>query len=84
MNKEKIRRRNAKALEDAAKYICTMKCGLCPMAAEKFPCPQTCTQEISPWQCWVAYFLSKHQSLSAHERPLTERGGVQDGNAAVR
>ena len=84
MNKEKIRRRNAKALEDAAKYICTMKSGLCPMAVEKFPCPQTCTQEIRPWQCWVAYFLSKHQSLSAHERLLAERGWVLNGNAAVR
>ena len=37
MNKEKIRRRNAKALEDAAKYICTMKSGLCPMAVGKSP-----------------------------------------------
>jgi hypothetical protein len=84
MNKKKMRRGSAKALDDAAKYICTMKYGLCPMAAEKFPCPQTCTQEIRPWQCWVTYFLSKHQPLLAHERSLAERGGAQDGNAAVR
>lgn len=61
------RRRSTKALEEAAKYICTMKCGMCPMAVEKFPCPQTCTLEILPWQCWITYFRSKEQPLSKQE-----------------
>lgn len=47
------------ALEIAAKYICTIKCGLCPMAVENFPCPQACTMDVRPWQCWVAYFTQK-------------------------
>ncbi|MGV1100511.1 hypothetical protein ACUUL3_14040 [Thiovibrio sp. JS02] len=49
------------ALEKAAKYICTMKCGKCPMAAEKVQCPKACTMETLPWQCWVAYFKKTRQ-----------------------
>jgi len=49
------------ALEEAAKYICTMKCGKCPMAVEKFSCPQACTTEVLPWQCWIAYFRKMRQ-----------------------
>ena len=67
MEREKIQRRSTRALEDAAKYICTMRCGLCPMAAEGFPCPQPCSEETRPWQCWIAYFQSRQQPLSAHE-----------------
>ncbi|HIJ79680.1 MAG: hypothetical protein OEY01_13170 [Desulfobulbaceae bacterium] len=44
------------ALEMAAKYICTIKCGQCPLVVEKFPCPQKCTLDVLPWQCWLAYF----------------------------
>ena len=44
------------ALESAAKYICTMKCGMCPMTVEQFPCPQSCTLDVQPWQCWISYF----------------------------
>lgn len=55
------------ALIDAAKYICTLKCGRCPMAVEKFPCPQLCTLEVRPWQCWIAYFQKEQQPLSGHE-----------------
>jgi hypothetical protein len=35
------------ALEKAAKMICTMKTGLCPIH-----------EEIRPWQCWVIHFKS--------------------------
>ena len=52
-----------KALEKAAKYICTCKCGLCPMMVEKIACPQECNLETLPWQCWFAYF----QKQSAQE-----------------
>jgi hypothetical protein len=44
------------ALEKAAKIICNMKSGLCPMREENFSgCPWACTEDIRPWQCWVAY-----------------------------
>lgn len=44
------------ALEKAAKYICTMLDGQCPMAQENIPCPTECTTQTIPWQCWVRYF----------------------------
>ena len=45
-----------RALEKAAKMICTMKCGLCPVREDNFPgCPYRCHEDILPWQCWVAY-----------------------------
>jgi len=58
---------NNDALIYAAKYICTLKCGMCPMAVEKFPCPQACTLEVRPWQCWIAYFQKNQQPLSENE-----------------
>ncbi len=47
-----------RALEKAAKYICTSKCGLCPMVVEHFSCPHRCTLRTKPWQCWLAYFTA--------------------------
>jgi hypothetical protein len=45
-----------KALEKAAKIICTLKCGRCPMQEENFPgCPCVCHEDIIPWQCWIMY-----------------------------
>jgi hypothetical protein len=53
VNKEKT---TEVALEKAAKMICNLKSGLCPMREENFPgCPWQCTEDIRPWQCWVAY-----------------------------
>ncbi|MCW5210924.1 hypothetical protein VU03_04265 [Desulfobulbus sp. N3] len=47
------------ALEKAAKMICTMKIGLCPLHEENFSgCHCTCHEEIRPWQCWVIHFKS--------------------------
>jgi hypothetical protein len=46
-----------KALEHAAKKICNLQCGLCPIREEDFAgCPVTCHEEVRPWQCWVAHF----------------------------
>lgn len=67
MDAKDIPPKTPKALEDAAKYICTMNCGKCPMAVEQFPCPQTCTMDIRPWQCWIAYFQQNQQALAEHE-----------------
>ena len=49
----------AKALEKAAKYICTLKCGRCPLVEERFPCQTECSTETLPWRCWLAYFIHK-------------------------
>jgi hypothetical protein len=44
------------ALIHAAKIICNLKCGLCPMQEDNFSdCTYTCNEDIRPWQCWVAY-----------------------------
>ncbi|WPD23239.1 MAG: hypothetical protein Q3M24_05660 [Candidatus Electrothrix aestuarii] len=44
------------ALEKAAKMICDLKSGLCPMREKRFSgCPWACTENTRPWQCWVAY-----------------------------
>ena len=53
---------NLAALENAAKYICTSKCGLCPMVVEGFKCPAECDLKTLPWQCWYKYFrdLGRH------------------------
>ena len=45
------------ALESAAKFICNLKCGLCPLREKDFQgCPYECNEDVGPWQCWVAYF----------------------------
>ena len=44
------------ALEKAAKMICTLKLGLCPVQEENFSgCPCSCHEEIVPWQCWILH-----------------------------
>lgn len=64
-----------KALEQAAKYICTTKCGLCPMMVEHFPCPGECTLDTVAWQCWISYFRTRIRQreqtdlLTADDRP---------------
>ncbi|MEW6426671.1 MAG: hypothetical protein AB1568_01415 [Thermodesulfobacteriota bacterium] len=47
---------DALALEKAAKYICTLRCGRCPMVVEHFPCPRECDLDTAAWQCWVVFF----------------------------
>lgn len=48
-----------KALEKAAKYICTAKCGLCPITEKGFECPEECKMSTLPWRCWLAYFYKQ-------------------------
>jgi len=49
-----------RALEEAAKMICTLKCGRCPLREETFRgCPGECSEEVRPWQCWVAHFMEQ-------------------------
>jgi hypothetical protein len=44
------------ALEKAAKYICNIKDGLCPMVVEKMVCRKVCPLDTLPWQCWLTHF----------------------------
>ncbi len=53
------------ALEKAAKYICTLKCGLCPMVEEGFSCPTECDTETRPWRCWVEFFKEADGKVKA-------------------
>ena len=47
------------ALEKAAKMICGLQYGRCPVKEEQFAgCPVTCHEDIRPWQCWVSHFRS--------------------------
>jgi len=47
-----------RALEEAAKMICILKCGRCPLGEKTFQgCPGECNEEVRPWQCWVAHFI---------------------------
>lgn len=50
------------ALAKAAKYVCTIKCGSCPMVVERFPCPVECTQQTMPWHCWLVYFKKQQKN----------------------
>ena len=55
------------ALTKAAKYVCTLKCGRCPMIVEGFACPTKCSLSTIPWQCWLAYFKTNIQHAQASE-----------------
>lgn len=48
-----------KALIKAAKIICDLNSGRCPMHEPDFSgCPHNCSEDIRPWQCWVAYLIT--------------------------
>ncbi len=50
----------ARALVRAAKMICELKSGLCPLRERDFTgCPHACTEDIRPWQCWVAHLTAR-------------------------
>ena len=58
MSIEQERDISERALEQAAKIICTLKCGICPIREDNFSgCPFICDEEIRPWQCWVVHLL---------------------------
>ena len=65
MAQKKTKNAQTRALEKAAKYVCTMKCGLCPLVVEQYPCPRRCTLATKPWQCWLAYFAGLSQDAPA-------------------
>lgn len=55
MNRDTTERQ---ALIRAAKIICDLKSGLCPLREPGFSgCPFVCSEDIRPWQCWVIYLL---------------------------
>ncbi len=48
---------NDQALEKAAKKICNLQCGRCPIKEEDFAgCSVDCDEEVRPWRCWVTHF----------------------------
>ncbi len=58
-----------RALEKAAKMICTMKLGLCPVVEKNFSgCPCICHEDILPWQCWVSYLLETSEEYPEKEQ----------------
>ena len=56
MREDNLLLSDQKALKKAAKYICNLKEGLCPMVVEKSECNTICSLETVPWQCWLALF----------------------------
>ena len=57
-----------KALIKAAKIICDLKSGTCPINEPDFlACPHACTEEIRPWQCWVTYLMALSGDTTATE-----------------
>ncbi len=62
-----------KALIKAAKLICDLKSGLCPIHEPGFSgCPQACTGDIRPWQCWKIHLttLARNQNNPDIAPPL--------------
>lgn len=56
----------ATALEKAAKYLCTIRCGLCPHVVEQYPCPVDCNLDTLAWECWVHFFHKRAQDAQPH------------------
>ena len=64
-----------RALIKAAKLICDLKSGLCPMHEPDFiGCPHACTEDVRPWRCWVIYLtiLSQCQNKTKTIPPLKQ------------
>lgn len=62
-----------KALIKAAKLICNLKSGLCPIREPDFlGCPFPCGEDIRPWQCWVIHLkvLASYENGSKTDPPL--------------
>ena len=67
MNNESSYDADAKALERAAKYICNLQDGLCPMAVEDFHCRSTCDSYTLPWKCWVMLFKESPEKSTMYK-----------------
>ncbi len=64
MDAEKKRDVLELALEKAAKIICNLKCGLCPLREEDFTgCSYVCDEGIRPWRCWVAHLRERSSTV---------------------
>lgn len=62
-----------KALIKAAKLICNLKSGVCPLYEPDFSgCPRPCNEDIRPWQCWVVHLttLVSNKKRTQTESPL--------------
>lgn len=86
--KEKMMIGEKKALEMAAKYICNLRDGLCPMVVENYRCLSDCGPETLPWRCWIDHFLAASgakegnkaqadpgRALPSRTRPRSKRWG---------
>lgn len=55
-----------RALEKAAKIICSLQAGRCPVKEEHFPgCPSVCNEDSLPWKCWVSYLQATANRVAA-------------------
>jgi len=64
-----------RALEEAARMICILKCGRCPLGEKTFQgCPCECNEEVRPWQCWVAHLMGLARAAGTQRE--IEQGAV--------
>ena len=56
--REKVTHQERKALEMAAKYICNLQDGRCPMVVDNYRCLSACAQDTQPWRCWIDHFMN--------------------------
>lgn len=76
MREETTKARN-EALVRAAKYICNLRDGLCPMVVENYRCLSACGPDTQPWRCWIDHFLT---SAGIKEDKGTEEGNEPNAN----
>lgn len=72
---------NERALVMAAKHICTILDGLCPMVVEKVPCRASCDLDTLPWQCWVEHFREKGRAAQDRQ---AKPGGCRGNGPEVQ
>lgn len=56
--REKATSPEGKALEAAAKYICNLQDGRCPLVMDDYRCQSACAMDTQPWRCWIDHFLT--------------------------
>ncbi len=68
-----------KTLEIAAKYLCNLLDGRCPLVVENHPCPTECGPETLPWHCWIRYFQAAlAKSRRSPARPPAAGGDTDE------
>lgn len=68
-------------LEMAAKYICNLRDGLCPMVVENYQCLSACGPDTQPWRCWINHFQTL---VSAKETTSTRATHSPDFSSRFR